>query len=166
MDSSLVEVFWNTFGGQSGKEFHRAFASRVCFLEWLALYSCVGKSAERWQAMALAFNQVLDGFGGSYVKWTLEEFFADLEERQVVLARWIAEGERAEKTTFRDCLVAVMGMRAQEYFEILKGTGDFATTLMAAGQKIYKQITGVEPVNFFRRQPGRFAQFHRPHCQC
>lgn len=144
MDSSLVEAFCQTFGSQGGPAFHRTIGSRICFLQWLALYTCVGKPASRWQAMALAFEQVLMGYGGSYAEWTLDEFFADAAERQLILAQLIAEGVPAHKTTFGDCLSGAMAMRAQDYFEILKGTGDFPTTILAIGQKIYQQITGAD----------------------
>jgi hypothetical protein len=144
MDSSSVDVFSAAFGGPRGQAFHRAIASRICFLEWLALYSCVGKSADRWQTMTLAFYQVLDGFGGAFAEWTIEEFFADMDERQLVLDRLVAEGERADKTTFRHCLLEAMPRRAQTYFEILKSTGDFQSAIAEIGRNIHKQIMGTE----------------------
>ena len=107
MDSSLVDAFCDAFGRQSGKAFNRAIASRVCFLEWLALYSCVGKSADKWQTVALAFYQVLEGFGGLYVKWTVEDFFVDVDEQPLFADPLIAKRAGGQNHQFTGGAVAV-----------------------------------------------------------
>jgi len=140
-DHVAGEKFKLTFRGIGDKAATRALASRLCFLEWIAIYSCKNINETNAENIAVAFHKVLKTLDLSE-GCMLEEFFADADEQRLVFARLIEEGKSLRGTSIRDCVLAAMVIRCGTYFSILRKTNDLMATLMEIARAIQRQVAG------------------------